>query len=315
MSELEGTVGTMLFRRRKTAPEPTPVAATGPLQFMTAEDVLAKATEAGLDLSDPDAVIDAVTKSLVVLTWKMTPVDLAHREQVSESAGYRSWRDRMDAGLQPLDVPADRDEEARLKHLVEGRLKGYPIPDDVMLRVHASTCVAVRRIVAENMPAGLDSVPEDAVHLPWLDEVRALLADPGRPIAVGAGTLTTRGLLAGRLGAYVDESVNTHSGVAAVVECYAARGGLVTLVSMSVEESAGWFPHPDWVPAVGRLREWARAGRAGIPAGQLGKVPVTGDDAFWATVSEAPHRLNGKQAAWLAAAPMAEALADVRSGR
>ena len=232
--------------------------------------VTESARASGVDLAEPDELLDGLAVGLTIAFWRNTELEDAH-------SGYpfpgvtRKWRDQARGDFHaPGQV-----EEDRMADVLDGIPLGLGIPDDVMMRANAYTAFAVRRILRQHVAGG--NVHGALAERPgWFPSVVALLMDLERPLRVGGSEFEAGDLLAGRLEAFasgVEAKVASHTGIGELL----GWGVYAALMAYMARTFTGeWFPSPVWRETIERYRR------------QRPELP--GD--YFATVASTPWRLG-----------------------
>lgn len=301
--------------------------------LLTDEQLLAWGRDLGVELTERSDLLDSAAVGLTVVCWRNTVLEDIHaggerRHRVDEAlhiatdaatvaaaeAAYeeelQEFYDRLDADIGSYISVADPAEAVRIGTLLTGRARGFGIPDDIMLRLNASTASQVR--------AALDATLDEAAIQPgaempyprsrvpdYVSAVYGLLNGSGRPLTVGSSTLAA-GELFGPA-AWDRYLVDLDRKLAQPVhfcDLVGARRALWYTALSGASYAPHWFPAPAWAKGVASLS-------AALAAGDFDRVvwdgryapPATwapaADDPFWATLSSSPGRLNGRQAQWI----------------
>lgn len=298
------------------------------------EQLLAWGRDLGVELTERSHLLDSAAVGLTIVCWRNTVLEDIHaggerRDRLDEGlesttdpdslaafeAGYEQERhefyDRLDADIDSYIAVADPAEGARIRTLLTGRADGFGIPDDVVLRLNASTARQVR----DALDATLGQVAtEPSAEMPYrrsevpnyVSAVYGLLEDPDRPVTVGAGAIAAGDLFGPA--AWDRYLVDLDRKLALPVrfcDLVGARRALWYAALSGASYARHWFPAPAWATGVASLR-------AALAAGDFDRVvwegryappatwaPAADDEAFWEALSSSPERLNGRQAQWI----------------
>ncbi|MGZ4581945.1 MAG: hypothetical protein ACXVXG_15025 [Nocardioidaceae bacterium] len=303
--------------------------------WLTDERLLGWGRAEGLDLTDREQLLDSAAVGLTVLLWRNTELENIHAScelkvrttgRVADIYNSRgsddelSWADRavqdhidklfraLDAGVPTYTGVADPAEEDRIELLLEQRHdEGVGIPDDVMMRLNASTAAAVRDLLdgflEEEATTPGAEIAYDPEGVPdFLFHTYDYLLDWDREEFVGPTSVPIAELFGERgwqaYRADVERKVSQPIGL---IDLIGARRALWYLALSGATYARNWWPNPHWAGAVADLRAAVAEGDPErityIPRGDL-VTPAADDEEFWAALTEAPHELNGAQARW-----------------
>ncbi len=127
---------------------------------------------------------------LTVLAWRNTELENVHAGHVLAGEG------RDDDPLDQLSEVADPAERFRIEQLAVRSRTGHGIPDDLMLRLNASTALHIRSILARRLPSGASQrgfeLQSEPGGLPcYLRPIIEVLTDPCREMVVGCASLVS----------------------------------------------------------------------------------------------------------------------------
>ncbi len=302
--------------------------------FFSDEQLLAWGRDLGVDVTERSHLLDSAAVGLTVVCWRNTVLEDIHADgerrgrldealestaephaaaalEASYAQQRRDFYDRLDVDLDSYIVVADPAEAARIRTLIAGRTNGFGIPDDVMLRLNASTALQVRAALDGTLD---DSATEASPKMPYrrsgvppfISAVYGLLKDPDRPLTIGSITVATGELFGpAAWDRYLIDLDRKLAQPVRFCDLVGARRGLWYAALSGASYARHWFPAPAWVAGVASLR-------AALAAGDFDRVvgdrryappatwaPAADDDVFWEALSSWPERLNGRQAHWI----------------
>jgi hypothetical protein len=310
--------------RRQQTRRRTPDTKRNPPDSVHSDDQwLAWGRDRGLDLTDRDQLLDGACVGLSVLCWRNTALEDVHagveragrlqrRGQdahdtavaAAEDLARRAHRAALDVNLDVLD-DVDPDERSRIGVLLQGRKRGFGIPDDIMMRLNISTARDVRAILDTALP---DSVTVPGAELAYdRREVPAhvwmiveALQNPDRELTVGGTRVAAGRVLGDSWDEYEHDVVDKISAHVRVCDLIGARRGLWHVALSGVTYASGWFPNPWWRRAVQALRGALLDNRLDevFHRPDLMEEAPLPDEAFWEALATRPETLNGRQCRW-----------------
>lgn len=230
--------------------------------------------------------------------------EAAYEEELEE------FYDRLDADIGSYISVADPAEATRIGTLLAGRARGFGIPDDIMLRLNASTAGQVRTALdatldeAATQPGAEMPYPRSGVP-DYVAAVYGLLRGSERPLTVGSSTFAAGDLIGpATWDRYLVDLDRKLAQPVHFCDLVGARRALWYTALSGASYAPHWFPAPAWAKGVASLSAALAAGdfdRAVWDARYAPPATWTpaDDDPFWATLSSSPRRLNGRQARWI----------------
>lgn len=248
-------------------------------ELLADEALAATGPALGLDLTDRDVLLRAAAHGVMTMVWRNTNLEDIHAHgelpalftlQDLPRDGFGVWRLRygMDSGADVLgEFPDDTDADAARTHAVVAlRVKGFPLPDDIMMRANTATVQLLWQLLVAHLgdqDAGEDtSQDSDQRFDEFLTAMYALITDPRRRLEIGSTTVVVADLLgrraphpdleSGWMG-YLAQADIKLGALRSMVATLGTLRVLFALVILGAMYGTGLYPLPAWYEGLSAL--------------------------------------------------------------
>jgi len=265
-------------------------------ELFDAQVLVRMAQSFGCDLFDPEQLLDALTLGLFASLWRNSRVSASWDGDYffvpPDLSAQAAARLREEAFSQQALLPSGRDTASdveRTRAVALRAVRGYPLPDDVRLRVNVAMCRELRGAFGE--------VSSNIEMGEVLTVAYSYFSDKKRAVTIGECSLSVDRLVPSEVLEGLAKQLAKK--IERLGEMRVAVGGQETLwwvAVLGLREGLQWFFHPWWRGRVGAVEEMADAVVREV--GEVPQCPGEGRSQYFLRLRDAPDFLTGHEVRW-----------------